>query len=395
MRNNRYKSLIFLLIFSINLIVPSAVEARINFKKFFRSVRRGVSFVVSVPDKATRWMGPVIGPLASTLLTQNIYKNPKIGHIFRRAEQIDSTIKNVNEQKKYLENIKKNFNEQAEDLDKQAQTIRQSSDRLKEDLLSGEITFDDYKNHVVSLERIAQSYEGVADKFRQSADRINPSDLSRMLSRNVWRNLLSQIKDGVEFELKNEIDKYIDPNVIKTLVEGGNLSFDDMIRTLIARNVDSRGEYSNDELADRVKDRIRMILRENRDALKDNWMAEIDKIIAEEKEKLQKDKESLENVSETPQKDDQKEKDYGGGQDGCSPGYERCPRCGVDCRQINCNDVPSGHWDYVGRCNCGSAGSINENPDDPNKGCYYPNDYTSCPGCLYACVHTNEECPAK
>lgn len=78
----------------------------------------------------------------------------------------------------------------------------------------------------------------------------------------------------------------------------------------------------------------------------------------------------------------------------CPAGFVFDPRSGVGCKQADCNNVPNGHWSYEGYCVCGSSGSINENPKDPNKECAYPGDYAACPGCLYACVHFDEECPA-
>lgn len=77
----------------------------------------------------------------------------------------------------------------------------------------------------------------------------------------------------------------------------------------------------------------------------------------------------------------------------CQPGYEFQPSSGVGCVQINCATVPDAHYSYTSQCICGSAGSIHEDPADPNKGCYYGNENTSCPGCLYACVHAGEDCP--
>lgn len=77
----------------------------------------------------------------------------------------------------------------------------------------------------------------------------------------------------------------------------------------------------------------------------------------------------------------------------CPTGYEFQPSSGVGCVQINCGLVPDAHYSYTSRCICGSAGSVNENPADPNKACYYGNDYSACPGCLFACVHIDEDCP--
>lgn len=83
----------------------------------------------------------------------------------------------------------------------------------------------------------------------------------------------------------------------------------------------------------------------------------------------------------------------GAGPDDCKSGYEWKPRSGVGCVQINCNDIPDAHWGYTQNCVCGSSGSIHEKASDPNKECVYPQDHKACPGCVYACVHGDEECP--
>jgi hypothetical protein len=77
----------------------------------------------------------------------------------------------------------------------------------------------------------------------------------------------------------------------------------------------------------------------------------------------------------------------------CKNGYKFNRNSGVGCQQINCNDIPDAHYSYTGSCICGTSGSINEKATDPNKACRYGNDHTSCPGCVYACVHLDEKCP--
>ncbi len=79
----------------------------------------------------------------------------------------------------------------------------------------------------------------------------------------------------------------------------------------------------------------------------------------------------------------------------CKNGYKFNRNSGVGCQQINCGDIQNAHYSYTGDCICGSAGSINEKPTDPNKSCRYDNSYTSCPGCVYACVHSDEKCPGQ
>ena len=81
------------------------------------------------------------------------------------------------------------------------------------------------------------------------------------------------------------------------------------------------------------------------------------------------------------------------GPEDCGPGYIFDTRAGPKCIQENCNDIEHAHYSYTFDCICGSSGSINENPEDPNKECSYPSDYKACPGCLYACVPFDEPCP--
>ena len=79
----------------------------------------------------------------------------------------------------------------------------------------------------------------------------------------------------------------------------------------------------------------------------------------------------------------------------CEPGYKFNRNSGVGCQQENCYDIPNAHYSYTGACICGTSGSINEKPTDPNKSCAYDNSNTSCPGCVYACIHFEEECPGQ
>ncbi len=79
----------------------------------------------------------------------------------------------------------------------------------------------------------------------------------------------------------------------------------------------------------------------------------------------------------------------------CKPGYEWQRMSGVGCVQSDCNSIADAHYSYTKDCVCGSVGSINEKPNDPNKACHRDWEYTSCPGCLYACIHTDDMCPGE
>jgi hypothetical protein len=383
----------------LSLVRPNVVYARNPFKQFFRAIRRGVTFVVNLPDKATRWMGPVLGPIAADVLTQNIVHNPNMGRIFRHAQQFDNVMKNVEEQKNYLNQVKKSFRDQAIQLRNEAEGIDKIRTDLQNQLLSGEIKYRDYKDKIIALDNLAGLYQSTADKFDQSADNIRPENITRILTRNVWQNMLRQIRDGVQYELNNEVVKFINPDVIKTLVAVGNVNMDSIINALISGDLTSLigqdKDINKDELEKRIRDRIKDILKNNKEDLRANWKEKIKQIVNEEMKKLKEEKKKLPSIpkaSEAPSPT-VKEEPIPTGANGCLPGYEPCPRCGISCIQSDCNKIENGHWDYTGHCLCGSSGSINENPKDPNNECYYPSTYRSCPGCLYACTHFEEECP--
>ena len=79
----------------------------------------------------------------------------------------------------------------------------------------------------------------------------------------------------------------------------------------------------------------------------------------------------------------------------CRPGYERSGWFSNECVQVDCETVTHAHYSYVGDCVCGSSGSKDEKDSDPNKECYRPADYKSCPSCVYSCVGIKEPCPGE
>jgi hypothetical protein len=211
-------------------------------------------------------MGPILGPIAADVLTANISSGTKIGHIFRHAQKIDKVMGNVDEQQKYLSQVRTNLRDQAAQLHNQAEEIRKMKDQLP----------PEDQEKIVSLENMAEAYDKTADRFNQTADKIKPESLVRMVARNAWRQTLRQIRNEIKFGIKNELDKYVNPTVIKTLVGGDALSLDQILEVLVSGDIsailgqgDNKG-VDTDELRNRVRDRIKDVLNNNKNALKNN-----------------------------------------------------------------------------------------------------------------------------
>jgi hypothetical protein len=403
MKHQKIISVILIILTVGSILAPTTAQARNPFKQFFRSIRRGVNFVVNLPNKATRWMGPVLGPIAADILTQNMVRNPNFGRIFSHARRLDNVANNVEEQKKILGQIQNSFREQANNLRTQAGEIRNLKPDLESNLLNGRMTLSEYQEKVVAIKNLAEAYEAAANKFNQSADRIKPENVVKMVARNVFRQTLNQIKTGVQFEVKNALSRYVNPEVISTLIAAGDNDADSLLDAILAGDISEymsgQGDKNIDlnELKMRVRDRVKEILATNKDDLRKNWKREVNKVIAEVKAELEKVKKDLPQVKEivSPTEVPAAAAPIPTGEGGCKQGYKLCPQCGISCIQANCDQVEAGHLSYEGYCICGSSGSIAENPKDPNKECYRKPDYAACPGCLYACVHFDEDCPLE
>jgi hypothetical protein len=356
-------------------------------------------------------MGPVVGPIASTILTRNIAKNARWGKVFKQAGRASRVYESIEEREKYLDQLRSAYREQADDLRKQANDIRESRRKMLDKLKTGDITFDDYKKHVVALNDIAEVYEVAADKFDSSANKMRVEDVARIFSRDLLNQVWGQVRDAVVFETTKELNKLIDPDVIRKLVTGKGVNLDTFLDGVTSYQINKYlGEEDRDidaeALKEKVRNRIKEILEENKEEFKKNWREKVDEIIKNMVKELEEEKKNLPEVDTKEEKDEKKEEeteddldellDVPGESSGnkCPNGYEWSTKVG-DCIQSNCypDQIPNAHHSYTLDCVCGSSGSMYENPDDPNKECTYPSSYKACPGCVYACVGIKDECP--
>ncbi|MFC1678460.1 hypothetical protein ACFLZ9_01840 [Patescibacteria group bacterium] len=442
MKSNYQKTISIFLVIAICfsfLAMPTEAKAFNLFKEIFRGVKKTVNFVTSVPKKATRWMGPVLGPIAADILTYNISKHQKIGKLFKRMSRAKKTIQSIEEQKKLVGEVKTMYKDEATNLRNQADKLFDS----RKDLLSKltkdkDYTYDDYKRDVVALDDLVDVYKEAANRFDRAADRMNTGHVMKMVGKDLIKSVMGELKRAVIFEASQELEKLIDPNIIKTLVEQGNVSADNLLDMLVAGDISqtlNKGDYGDDfdidALKERVREQIKKILKENKDALKDNWKDMVNDVIQKMIDELKDERENLEEQDEAtgddgeggydnPSTDSGEEKkeekksssaseeatedkgedgkhvknpaDIPVDEHGCKPGYDFKPNFGISCVQADCNDIPDAHWSYEGYCVCGSSGSMKENPEDPNGECKYKNTYAACPGCVYACIYLDEEC---
>lgn len=386
----------------------SEAEARINLKKAFKCLGKVCKFVVDLPDKVTKPLGPVVGPIVSTILTQNIAKHKNLGRIFSKAKKIDDVFKTVEEQKQIVAEVQKMYTDAAEEMKKKAAEIRESRNEMLGQLTEGGYTYEDYKEHVLALETLAASFDAAADKFSKESAKITLENVVKMAGKNLVNKVFGQAREIVMNNVGRELVKLVNPDILESLISQNENGADAILDMLVGGDLarvlkggDTTG-IDLDELKKRIRDEIKVMLKESKEDLRKNWKTKIaeilDKKVAELKEEKEKKTKEAEEAVSGQEKGDGKvaapAKFYKDPSGNCKSGYKYTPQGGITCIQENCypEAIPNAHWSYEGYCVCGTSGSIAEKPTDPNKECAYPGDYESCPGCVYACVTLDKEC---
>lgn len=401
--NNKKISRISYIIASLLIIVRLAFPAPVQSFNLFRELWRGVSktshFIVKLPDKATRWMGPVVGPIARTIITKNIFKHKTLGRIFSKAHKVKRARLTEKDIQQTLTDIRTMYRDEANKLYAQADDLQEARDQLGQQLVGGDISLKDYQKQVVSLDKMVDLHDQLAEELHKKADNFRSSHVTKIIGKNLLKNLLGEVKNIITSETSDELINLVNVDVIDNILSRGG-QVDALLDVLIAGDLSDalKGQKDNidiNALKDRIRDHIKKAIKENKDNLRENWQQELKNIIKNSVEEIKKSennreetKEKVEEKIETKTKETKISLD----ENGCKPGYT-FNRKFSSCVQENCNKIPDAHYSYDGYCVCGSSGSIEENPKDPNKECSYEYSYTTCPSCVYECVHFEEDCP--
>lgn len=391
--------------------IPREAQARNLFRQFFHDIKRATTFIVKLPDKATRWMGPVLGPIASGILTQNIAGHHKFGQLFSNIRRANNVIEDIEEQKRLTGEVKQMYRDQAGELRDYVKQLEEARERLRAQLVDRDVNMHDYIQTAIELDRMIATVGQTADKFETSADRLRTQDIVKLAGGNLVNAVIGEIQNAALGELKNEIFDVINPDVIAILTDQNSRGLDALLEIALSQEKDKYdGKFDWDELKDRVKDRIREILAENKDNLEGNIKDQIQAVLAEITNNMNEEKEGLEGeltemateMSEEKEPEEEKSPysddelatsltDVPKDEHGCRPGYEWQRMSGVGCVQTDCA-AAGGHYSYVRDCICSF---VNPKPGAKTKACMRPSNYLACPSCVYACVGPEEECPAR
>lgn len=406
-KKHSHKLIVSVLIASMLLIfIPQEAQARNLFRQFFRDLKRGVSFIVKLPDKTTRWMGPVLGPIASAILTQNLAGSSKFGNLFRNAHRVNNAINDIEEQKRLTGEVKQMYRDQATQLRDYVSELQIAQEELKKHLIDRDVSMSDYIKTRNDLSEMIATVNSTADRFESSAERINTGDIIKMATNSLLESLVGDVKNIALGELGDEIASVVNPDVIDILLNNDSRGLDGFLDLLINSNLEGQdGSFDVYELRDRIKDKIKEHLQNSKDGLAGNLKDEINAIIAgimnETKGttgEIEKEIENIKNTEKETKKNPYTDDELAAtlteipkDEFGCRPGYEWQRMSGVGCVQSDCRDVGA-HYSYTKACICGF---VDPKPGDLTKACMRPSNYLACPSCVFTCVASDADCSER
>ena len=208
-------------------------------------------------------------------------------------------------------------------------------------------------------------------------------------------------------EVGNELSSFITPEMIDILSGQGPKGLDALIALLASDDLEKYdGKFDMDEMLQRIKDRVREILANNKDGFKGNLKNEIQNIVNQVVADMESNKEGVAEqikdinkpneieVKKNPYNDDELSTtltEIPKDEFGCKPGYVWQRMSGVGCVQKDCSETGA-HYSYTKACICGF---VSPKPGDKTKSCARPSNYIACPSCIFTCVAPDAECPEK
>ncbi|MFC1687272.1 hypothetical protein ACFL0L_01740 [Patescibacteria group bacterium] len=427
-------TVVVLIIFvSVTLLYPATAEARTILQKLVHFLKKTTRFLINLPGNIaqtlTRPLGPVLGPIAANMLLANMPN--RLVEVLAKADTVSQGISAFESQTNKLNAAKKVLEDRADEVYKDIEELYEIKDKMFQQLKTGELDWDEYKDKVVAFKKIVEAYEETAERLETAAENLKPENLLKQIAGNALKQSSRKIKRIIQRRIGNELKKLINPDLVsKFLGEGGQnvLEVIDLIvagdstRILLDLGYDrDHPDFKN--LLDKIKADIKEQLKSDRDYLKGNWKQVLEQkikdILAEYE--IKKEEGNLEefflgntnkntnteasdtsqddlfdellNVTEDGDEPTNQPKELPKDADGCLPGYHY-DRKVIGCVQTNCNEssIAHAHISYDGYCVCGSSGSIAEDPTDFNQECSYGKDYATCPGCVYKCEKIGGDC---
>ena len=248
-----------------------------------RALGKAAGFIIQAPGRvatwATKWMGPVLGPVAAGWLAGRMLTNRELGRIFARAREVQKVVEDIKFLDESRDKLKQAYLDDAAYHKKVAKEYEELVGQIKANPQADDV------HKLVEVRLLQDTHRRMATALEKRAASVNNDDVAKLLGKSVLMRLLGGAKKIVIHELAEEVKRLIDPNIIIKFLQGGmdpGTVIDLIIENDASRLLKAKGLDDPDgELRDRLKAALKEELRNNRDFFKGNWRAEVDRIVAE------------------------------------------------------------------------------------------------------------------
>jgi hypothetical protein len=234
----------------------------------------------NVATFATRWMGPVLGPVAADWLAGRFISHRSLAMLMQKSGEIKKLAEDLETIEKNRKNLQQIYTDEAELHRRKAQEIQSRIDAIKNDPRGGDVGL------LMNLRLLQNDHNRMADSLTSRAGNISTDDVIKLVGRNVLGRVVGNVKGVVVHEMGEEILRFTDPSVVQMFLDGGMdpaAAVDQIVEGNAGRflRVAGYGDENLGPLKDRLKDRIKDQLEKDRDFFRRNWRSEMERIIRE------------------------------------------------------------------------------------------------------------------
>ncbi len=145
LRMRRIISLVLLVAVFLVAVPAPAFAGPFDFlRNIGRSLGRAAGFIIQAPGRvatwATKWMGPVLGPVAAGWLAGRMLTNRELGRIFARAREVQKVVEDIKFLDESRDKLKQAYLDDAHYHAQMAKEYEQLAGEIKKNPQAGDVT---------------------------------------------------------------------------------------------------------------------------------------------------------------------------------------------------------------------------------------------------------------
>jgi len=409
---SRYNKIIILssllVIAVMFLLYPIKIYASLGFMQSRNFFGKKINFIVKNSNTGPQTMGPIIGPVAVDVFTQNKNSELLISKIFERLNDANRVIRISEEQERLHRDVKKMYSESADYLRNKIEEIK-IAEKYLQDILERKSIDNNFNNKIFNTEYIVESYSRVIDGFESAADEVSLKDVVMMINYNIIKEAVGQAVNAVVYDTSGELVDLVNYEIFNKInlseqseIDGilGMMIRDDV--KIIVDSIDNGGKIDSFKLSEMVKEKLKEKIKTNDKYLRDNFQREIKVVIAETVKEINnidelnyKDDDLVESEEEAVDfiiNENSTSTDNSKGEQ-CLPGYVLDKDIYHQCIQKDCDNINFAEYNDGGECVCKQMAFSDEEESKTYMECLYSQDFNECSRCVYACIKIGEKCP--